>query len=50
MVVDDESGLLRFMRTMLETDSYQVDIADCGKSALQKLASGGAPMWCCWIW
>jgi len=43
MVVDDESGLLRFMRTMLESDSYHVETADCGESALQKLATGAAP-------
>jgi two-component system response regulator AtoC len=43
MVVDDESGLLRFMRTMLEAESHQVEVADSGETALQKLSSGGTP-------
>src|ERR1051326_5131252 len=43
MVVDDESALLRFMRTMMETDSYVVDTAPSGEIALEKLSTGGAP-------
>ena len=27
MVVDDEPGLLRYMRTLLEADSYRVETA-----------------------
>jgi two-component system, NtrC family, response regulator AtoC len=43
MVVDDEPGLLRYMRTLLEADSYQVDTALDGEEALQSILREGPP-------
>src|SRR5262249_38285353 len=43
MVVDDEAALLRLMRATLEAESYQVETAEGGEIALEKLASGKAP-------
>ena len=43
MVVDDESALLRLMRTTLEAESYKVETAEGGEIALEKLSNGVAP-------
>jgi len=43
LVVDDEPGMLRYMKTMLELDSYNVWTANSGEAALQRIREGGTP-------
>src|SRR5207237_1062453 len=43
LVVDDEPGMLRYMKTVLELDSYTVSTAHCGEDAIQSVRDGAAP-------
>src|SRR5574340_1273391 len=43
LVVDDEPSMLRYLRTLLEVDSYQVETASSGSEALQRLQRGMKP-------
>ena len=43
LVVDDEPGMLRYLRTMLEAERYQVETATCGREALQRLERAPLP-------
>jgi CheY-like chemotaxis protein len=43
LVVDDSPAMLRYLRTMLELDSYQVETAVNGADALKRLRQGCAP-------
>jgi CheY-like chemotaxis protein len=39
LVVDDEPGVLRYMRTLLEVESFRVETASSGKEALTRIES-----------
>jgi CheY-like chemotaxis protein len=43
LVVDDSPAMVRYLRTMLELDSYQVESARSGLEALERLRSGSHP-------
>jgi CheY-like chemotaxis protein len=43
LVVDDSPAMVRYLRTMLELDSYQVESASDGFEALERLRSGSEP-------
>jgi DNA-binding NtrC family response regulator len=43
LVVDDEPGMLRYMKTVLELDSYRVSTASSGEAAIQRVQEGPAP-------
>jgi len=43
LVVDDSPAMVRYLRTMLELDSYQVESASNGFEALQRLRSSSPP-------
>jgi two-component system, NtrC family, response regulator AtoC len=43
LVVDDEPSMLRYLRTLLEVDSYRVTAASSGPEALQLIEEGPAP-------
>ncbi|MBI2682398.1 MAG: sigma-54-dependent Fis family transcriptional regulator [Acidobacteriales bacterium] len=43
LVIDDEPGMLRYMRTLLELDSYHVETAASGPEALRILEAGLQP-------
>lgn len=43
LVVDDEPSMLRYLRTLLEVDSYQVETASSGSEALQRVRQDPAP-------
>lgn len=43
LVVDDSPEMRRYLRVLLETDSYRVDTASNGHEALQSLAHGPVP-------
>src|SRR5437868_11158617 len=43
LLVDDEPGMLRYIRTLLEVDSYKVETANNGEHALQRVQSGLSP-------
>src|SRR5579871_1769853 len=43
LVVDDEPGMLRYMRTILEVDSYNVETASSGSDAVMRIQKGPAP-------
>ena len=43
LVIDDEPGMLRYMRTLLELDSYQVETSPGGADALHRLEAGLQP-------
>ena len=40
MVVDDEPSMLRYLQTLLEVESYNVDTASSGEEAIAKLQNG----------
>jgi two-component system, NtrC family, response regulator AtoC len=40
MVVDDEPSMLRYLQTLLEVESYNVETASSGEEALSKLQNG----------
>src|SRR5579884_3571447 len=43
LLVDDEPGMLRYIRTLLEVDSFKVETATCGSEALQRVQQGMSP-------
>ena len=43
LVVDDEPSMLRYLQTLLEVDSYQVETADSGTAALGRIERDPAP-------
>ncbi len=43
LIVDDEPSMRRYLRTMLELDSYQVETVDSGSEALARLQHGPSP-------
>lgn len=43
LVVDDEPGMLRYLQTLLEVDSYEVSTAKSGREALTRLESEPVP-------
>jgi two-component system, NtrC family, response regulator AtoC len=43
LLVDDEPGMLRYIRTLLEVDDYKVETATTGEEALQRLEKGFQP-------
>jgi two-component system response regulator AtoC len=43
LLVDDEPGMLRYIRTLLEVDNYKVETASTGEEALQRIEKGLAP-------
>ncbi len=40
LVVDDEPSMLRYLQTLLEVESYNVDTAPSGEAAIEKLKNG----------
>src|ERR1700741_5118271 len=43
LLVDDEPGMLRYIKTLLEVDNYKVETASTGEEALQKIEKGLEP-------
>src|SRR6202171_595191 len=43
LLVDDEPGMLRYIRTLLEVDDYKVETASTGEEALQRVEKGLVP-------
>src|SRR5450755_2991834 len=43
LLVDDEPGMLRYIRTLLEVDDYSVQTASTGEEALQQVEKGLQP-------
>ncbi len=43
LVVDDEPSMLRYLRTLLEVDSYRVETATNGTEALERIRGGFVP-------
>src|SRR5690242_5862534 len=43
LLVDDEPGMLRYIRTLLEVEDYKVETATTGEEALQKIEKGLEP-------
>src|SRR5713101_1500291 len=43
LLVDDEPGMLRYIRTLLEVDDYSVQTASTGEEALQRVEKGLRP-------
>ncbi len=43
LLVDDEPGMLRYIRTLLEVDDYQVQTATTGEDALKQVEKGLDP-------
>ena len=43
LLVDDEPGMLRYIRTLLEVDEYKVETATTGEEALQRVEKGLEP-------
>ena len=43
LLVDDEPGMLRYIKTLLEVDDYKVETATTGEEALQKVEKGLVP-------
>jgi two-component system, NtrC family, response regulator AtoC len=43
LLVDDEPGMLRYIRTLLEVDDYTVQTASTGEDALQQVEKGLRP-------
>jgi len=43
LLVDDEPGMLRYIRTLLEVDDYKVETATTGEEAVQKVEKGLHP-------
>jgi len=43
LLVDDEPGMLRYIRTLLEVDDYKVETASTGEDALQQVEKGLRP-------
>jgi two-component system, NtrC family, response regulator AtoC len=43
LLVDDEPGMLRYIRTLLEVDEYKVETATTGEEALARVQKGSQP-------
>jgi two-component system, NtrC family, response regulator AtoC len=43
LLVDDEPGMLRYIKTLLEVDDYKVETATTGEEALEKIDKGLEP-------
>jgi DNA-binding NtrC family response regulator len=43
LLVDDEPGMLRYIRTLLEVDDYKVETANTGEEALERVQKGLQP-------
>ncbi|MGA8152630.1 MAG: sigma-54 dependent transcriptional regulator [Terriglobales bacterium] len=43
LLVDDEPGMLRYIRTLLEVDDYKVETATTGEEAVQQVQKGLRP-------
>ena len=43
LLVDDEPGMLRYIKTLLELDEYAVETASTGEEALERLKGGMEP-------
>src|SRR3974377_2436058 len=43
LLVDDEPGMLRYIRTLLEVDDYKVETASTGEEALERAEKGLEP-------
>ena len=43
LLVDDEPGMLRYIRTLLEVDDYTVETASTGEAALERVEKGLRP-------
>src|SRR5258707_1451089 len=43
LLVDDEPGMLRYIRTLLEVDDYKVETASTGEEALLRVDKGMEP-------
>jgi DNA-binding NtrC family response regulator len=43
LLVDDEPGMLRYIRTLLEVDDYKVDTASTGEEAVERVKKGLRP-------
>jgi two-component system response regulator AtoC len=43
LLVDDEPGMLRYIKTLLEVDDYKVETASTGEEALQRVQKGLRP-------
>jgi len=43
LLVDDEPGMLRYIRTLLEVDDYKVETASTGEEAVQRVQKGLHP-------
>src|SRR3954451_301682 len=43
LLVDDEPGMLRYIRTLLEVDEYKVETATTGEEALERVQKGLQP-------
>jgi two-component system response regulator AtoC len=43
LLVDDEPGMLRYIKTLLEVDDYKVETATTGEEALEKIEKGLEP-------
>ena len=42
LLVDDEPGMLRYIRTLLEVDDHKVETASTGEEALARVQKGHA--------
>src|SRR5580658_4532935 len=43
LLVDDEPGMLRYIKTLLEVDDYKVETASTGEEALERVQKGMRP-------
>src|SRR5438309_1676484 len=43
LLVDDEPGMLRYIRTLLEVDDYKVETASTGEEAVDRVQKGLQP-------
>src|SRR5580698_11322489 len=43
LLVDDEPGMLRYIKTLLEVDDYKVETASTGEEALERVQKGLRP-------
>ena len=43
LLVDDEPGMLRYIRTLLEVDGHKVDTASTGEEAVERIQKGLHP-------
>ena len=49
LLVDDEPGMLRYIKTLLEVDNHKVETASTGEEALALMQKGLSWYWCCSI-